>query len=53
MALINGVAGAVWAPGGHMRAAFLFTVADGRITAMEILYDPERIAELDVTIGVD
>jgi RNA polymerase sigma factor (sigma-70 family) len=50
LALINGLAGAVWAPGGHTRAAFLFTVADGKITAMEVVYDPERIAQLDVAI---
>jgi RNA polymerase sigma-70 factor (ECF subfamily) len=50
LALINGLAGAVWAPGGRTRAAFLFTVADGIITAMEIVYDPERIAQLDVAI---
>ena len=50
LALINGVPGAVWAPGGRTRAAFLFTVANGKITSMEILYDPERIAQLDVVI---
>jgi RNA polymerase sigma-70 factor, ECF subfamily len=53
LALINGVAGAVWAPGGRTRAAFLFTVAKGTITAMEIVYDPDRIAQLDVAIGVE
>jgi RNA polymerase sigma-70 factor (ECF subfamily) len=50
LALINGVAGAVWAPGGRTRAAFLFTVANGTITAMEILYDPDSIAQLEVAL---
>src|SRR5262249_29504776 len=52
LALINGVAGAVWAPGGRTRAAFLLAIADGTITAMEILYDPDRIDQLEVVIGV-
>src|SRR5262249_21711975 len=30
-ALIDGTAGAVWAPGGHPRAVFGFTVSGGRI----------------------
>jgi len=50
LALINGVPGAVWAPGGRTRAAFLFTIANGTITAMEILYDPDRIAQLEVAL---
>jgi RNA polymerase sigma-70 factor (ECF subfamily) len=53
LAFINGVAGAVWAPGGRPRAAFTFTIENGKIAAMEIFYDPERIAQLDVVIGVD
>jgi RNA polymerase sigma-70 factor (ECF subfamily) len=50
LALIDGVAGAVWAPGGRTRAAFIFTVANGTISEMEIVYDPERIARLEIAI---
>src|SRR5262249_46617500 len=50
LALINGVAGAVWAPGGRTRAAFTFTVENGTISEMEIVYDPERIARLEIAI---
>ena len=50
LALINGVAGAVWAPGGRTRAAFTFTVEGGQISEMEIVYDPERIARLEIAI---
>jgi RNA polymerase sigma factor (sigma-70 family) len=50
LALINGVAGAVWAPGGRTRAAFTFTVEGGHISEMEIVYDPERIARLEIAI---
>ena len=50
LALIDGVAGAVWAPGGRTRAAFTFTVEGGHISEMEIVYDPERIASLEIAI---
>jgi RNA polymerase sigma-70 factor (ECF subfamily) len=50
LALINGTAGAVWAPGGQTRAAFTFTVESGRISAIEIFYDPARVQQLDVVI---
>jgi RNA polymerase sigma-70 factor (ECF subfamily) len=49
-ALINGAAGAVWAPGGQPRVVFDFTVTGGRIVAIDILADPEQLAELDLTI---
>lgn len=42
-ALVDGAVGAVWAPGGEARAAFGFTVAGGRIVAIEILADPARL----------
>src|SRR5205814_5786132 len=50
LALINGVAGAVWAVGGQPRAAFIFTMAKGKITTLDIIADPERIRQLDVVI---
>ncbi len=50
-ALIDGEAGAVWAMGGEVRAAFVFTIEADRITGIDILMDPSHLAELDVTIG--
>jgi hypothetical protein len=50
LALINGTAGAVWAPGGKPAGAFRFTLASGRIVAIELIADPERLAQLDLTI---
>ena len=50
-ALIDGEAGAVWAAGGAVRAAFLFMIQHDRIAGIEIVMDPARLAELDVTIG--
>ncbi|WP_412517046.1 sigma-70 family RNA polymerase sigma factor [Actinomadura madurae] len=47
-ALVDGVADAAWAPGGRLRTVFSFTVADGRITAIDVIADPERLGRLDV-----
>ncbi len=49
-ALIDGAVGAVWAPGGQVRAAFVLTIVDGKIAEIELLYEPERIAQLDVQL---
>jgi RNA polymerase sigma-70 factor (ECF subfamily) len=49
-ALVGGTPGAAWAPGGRPRIVFDFTITDGRITGIEILADPERIRQLDVTL---
>jgi hypothetical protein len=53
LALINGAAGAVWAPGGKPAGAFRFTLASGRIVAIELIADPERLGRLDLTILAD
>jgi RNA polymerase sigma-70 factor (ECF subfamily) len=52
-ALIDGTVGAVWAPGGTPRSVLAFTVEDGRIVAIEVFADPERISEFDLTILTD
>jgi len=44
-AVVGGVPGAVWAPGGVVQAAFAFTFAAGRIVAIEIFMDPVRLRE--------
>lgn len=49
-ALVDGLAGAVWAPGGTLRAVFVFTLASGRIATIDIIMDPARIDELDVVV---
>jgi RNA polymerase sigma factor (sigma-70 family) len=48
VALIDGVAGLVWAPGGEPRVVFDFTIVDDKIVEIEILADPDRLRELDV-----
>jgi RNA polymerase sigma factor (sigma-70 family) len=49
-ALIDGAAGAVWAPGRQPRVVFGFTISDGKIVAIDMLADPETLAELDLVI---
>jgi RNA polymerase sigma-70 factor, ECF subfamily len=49
-ALIDGEPGAVWAVGGQVRAAFVFTIESGRISSIEIVMEPARLAELSVRI---
>jgi RNA polymerase sigma-70 factor (ECF subfamily) len=50
LALIDGVAGLVWASGGRPRVVFSFTLSGGKITAIDLLGDPEVLGELDVVI---
>jgi len=49
-ALVNGLAGAVWAPGGRPRVAYIFTVADGTITDVDRVANRGRLAELNVVL---
>jgi RNA polymerase sigma-70 factor (ECF subfamily) len=50
MALIGGAVGAVWAPGGEPRVIFNFTLARGKIVAIDLIADPERLRQLAPTI---
>jgi RNA polymerase sigma factor (sigma-70 family) len=50
LALVNGIAGAMWAPGGQPRVVFGFTITGGKITAIDLLADPERLRQLDLTV---
>jgi ketosteroid isomerase-like protein len=49
-ALVNGAAGAVVAPRGRLFSVMAFTVANGKITQIDALVDPERLAEFDLTL---
>jgi RNA polymerase sigma factor (sigma-70 family) len=50
LALVDGAAGAVWASGGQPRVVFSFTITDGKVVAIDLLADPERLAQLDLTV---
>lgn len=52
LALVNGTVGVVNAPEGQVLSVMGVTVADGRITEMYILSDPDRLARLDVSRSV-
>ncbi|MFJ9735771.1 RNA polymerase sigma factor SigJ [Streptomyces sp. NPDC101171] len=51
--LVNGAVGLVTAPGGRPVSVTAFTVADGLITGLYILADPERLARLDLPAPTD
>jgi RNA polymerase sigma factor (sigma-70 family) len=52
-ALVNGAAGMVTIRNGQPYAVTAITIRDGRIAEFDILADPERLAQLDLTILED
>jgi RNA polymerase sigma-70 factor, ECF subfamily len=48
-ALVNGAAGVVAVIHGQPFSVMAFTVVHGRIVAIDVLYDPDRLADLDLT----
>ena len=52
--LVNGAPGVVsWSPAGDLFAVGAFTIKDGKIVSMDVLADPDRLRELDLTILAD
>jgi len=49
-ALVNGAIGVVMAPNGRLVRALRFTIANGRITEIEVIGEPARLGELDFSI---
>jgi RNA polymerase sigma-70 factor (ECF subfamily) len=49
-ALVNGAAGAMWAPGGRPRVVFAFTIIRRKVVGIELIADPERLRQLELTI---
>ncbi len=47
--LVNGVPGVVVAPRGQVQVVMAFTVTDAKIVAIDVLGDPERLADLDLS----
>jgi len=50
LALIDGVPGAVWAPGGTPRVVFGFTIRNGKVVEIELAADTERLSRLKIEI---
>lgn len=49
-AVINGTVGLVIAHGGKLSRALTFTVANGKITQVEIITDRDRLQQLDLSV---
>ena len=52
-AIVNGAVGLVFAPGGKLSRALSFTVANGKITQVEIITDFDRLQQLDLSVLED
>jgi len=48
--LINGSVGLILAPHGRLRRAVMFTLANAKVTQLEIIGDPARLRELDIAV---
>ena len=48
LAFIDGMPGAVWAPGGRPRTAFLFATAQGKVVGIHVVHDPEQLRALEI-----
>src|SRR5262249_61959179 len=49
-ALVNGAIGIVVAPQGRLVRALRFTIANGKINEIDVIGNPERLRELDVSV---
>ena len=49
-ALVDGTVGLVFAPRGRLLRALHFTIANRKITEIEVIGDPERLRRLDLSI---
>ena len=49
-AVVNGAAGLVWVAGGKPRVVFEFTIEHGKIVTIDLVADPERLRQLELTV---
>ncbi len=50
LALVGGMPGVVWTPGGGVRGAIAFDIADGRIVEINVVANAEHLEQLDVVV---
>ncbi|SDS14820.1 sigma-70 family RNA polymerase sigma factor [Microlunatus soli] len=50
VAIIDGVPGAAWAPGGTPRTVFAMQIRDGRIVRVEVIADLDQLADLEISL---
>ena len=48
LAVVGGVTGFVWAPGGQIRGVVTFEIRDDRIVEISVTGDADRIANLEI-----
>ncbi|MEV6866515.1 sigma-70 family RNA polymerase sigma factor [Streptosporangium subroseum] len=49
-ALINGAVGLVMAPRGRLFLVLVFTIADNKITEIDVIAEPDRLRQLDLAV---
>jgi RNA polymerase sigma-70 factor (ECF subfamily) len=49
-ALVNGAVGLVMAPRGRLLRALRFTIANGKVTEIEVIGNPARLSGIDVAV---
>src|SRR5256714_493475 len=52
-ALVDGVPGAVFAPGGKLHNALRFTITLGKIVQVDVIANPVRVREIDLAVFED
>jgi RNA polymerase sigma factor (sigma-70 family) len=52
-ALLDGAAAAVWMPGGRLRVVWDFTTRGHRITAIDLIADPDRLRHINLVVPQD
>jgi RNA polymerase sigma-70 factor (ECF subfamily) len=50
LAIVDGLTGFAWTPGGHLRGVVQFTVTNGKIVAIDVTGDVERLQQLDIVL---
>jgi RNA polymerase sigma-70 factor (ECF subfamily) len=50
LALVDGVVGLVWAQNREPRIVFNFTITGNKIVAIDLVGDPERLRQIDLTL---
>ncbi len=53
LALVNGAVGIVSAPGGRLQVVLALGITGDRITAIEVIADPDRLKRLDLAVLPD
>jgi RNA polymerase sigma-70 factor (ECF subfamily) len=54
LALVDGAVGIVFAPAGHLRVVLALTVNEARrITAIDVIADPDRLQRLNLSVLLD